>query len=163
MATYGMKVELDADNSAVVATVVDRDNKGAEIESRSFDASRVHESLRSSVALYGLSKLLQDRTSDKSVKEHGIEKLDFMEEVLARFEAGEWAAERKIGAPTVSVEVEALAALKGVSVAVMQKSLRAYTKEQREGILANEAVVAKAAEIKASRENAADVDLSDLV
>lgn len=162
MSTYGLKVKLDVDNSAVVADVVDRDNKNEVVATRTYLAERVAPNLRGQVGLYGLSKLIQDRTSDKSVKENGEAKLDFMDAVLDRLESGEWAAERKAGAPTVSVEVEALADLKGVSVAVIQKSLRAYSKEQKEGILANDQVQERAAQIKASREGQADIDLSDL-
>ena len=159
---YGLKVELDEDNGLVIATVVDRDNNSEAIASREYDAQRVHESLRGKVALYGLSKLIQDRTSDQSVKELGEAKLDAMDAVVDRLGTGEWAAERRVGAPTVSAEVEALAQIKGVEVSVMQTSLRAYSKEQRQAILANDQVQAKAAEIKAARESAAPVDLSDL-
>ena len=160
---FGLKVDLDPDNSAVVVQVVDRDDNNKVVAERPFSAARVHESIRGKVALYGLSKLIQDRTSDKSVKEHGEGKLEFMEAVLARLETGEWAAERTAGAPTVSAEVEALAAIKGVSIAAIQKSLRAFSKENRQGILANEQVVAKAAEIKAARATADDVDLSEML
>ena len=161
--SYGLKVSLEAEEGVVRVNVVDRDNKGEVMFTRDFDANRVHESLRMNVGLYGLSKLIQDRTSDKSVKDLGEGKLDAMEDVLARLETGEWSAERKVGAPTVSVEVEALAAFKGVSIASIQKALRAYTKDQKEIIFANDGVAAKVAEIKAAREAAEDVSLDGLI
>lgn len=163
MPTYGLKVELDTDNSVVVVNVVDRDNDNEVIDTRAYEIGRVHQSLVKNVALYGLSKLIQDRTSDQSVKEHGKAKLDAMEDVLARLEQGEWGAERKAGAPTVSVEVEALAQVKGMPVGAIQKALRNYSKEQRELIFANPSVVAAVAEIKASREAAGEINLDSML
>ena len=163
MSTLGLKVELDTDNMAVVVNVVDRDDKNRLVEARSFLASDIHDSLRGSVALYGLSKLIQDRTSDCSVKENSVAKLDAMEGVLARLNAGEWSAERKVGAPTVSIEVEALAAFKGEPISAIQKALRNYSKEQKAQIFANPAIKAKVEEIKASRETQEEVELDNLL
>ena len=160
--SHGLKVTLDSDNAAVVVQVVDREADDEVVTERAFPAAQVHESLRGDVALYGLSKLLQDRTSDKSVRENGPAKLDFMQEVLDRLATGEWAAERKIGSPTVSAEVEALAALKNTSIANIQKSLAGFTKEQRQGILAHEDVVAKAKEIREARQTDTVIDLTDM-
>ena len=47
--------------------------------------------------------------------------------------------------------IEAMAQLKGVDIPTIQKALKQYDKEQKERILANPAVVARAAEIEAER------------
>ena len=163
MPRYGMQVELDTENNAVVYTVVDRDEDNEEIGEHSFDMSRIHDSLVQRVGLYGGRALLNDRTSDVKVKEVGLGKFDAMEIVLARLEAGEWESERKGGAPTVSVEVEALAEHKGISVAVAQKALRNYTKEQRTAILNHPKIQETAARLKEERETAPEASLDELL
>lgn len=158
---YGLKVDLDTENGSVNVLVRKREGEGfADVDTGSFALENVHESLQANVALYGLSKLLQDRTSQVDA---GPSKLDAMGEVMALLEKGEWEKERTAGAPTVSAEVEALAEIKGVSVAVIQKAIRNYTAEQRTKILASPSVVARAATIKATREaDTASVSLDDL-
>ncbi|MCK5713926.1 MAG: hypothetical protein KAI25_14485, partial [Hyphomicrobiaceae bacterium] len=76
------------------------------IDSHSFAASGIHDDLKQLTALYGLSKLLQDRSSDVKT---GPEKLSAMKGVAEQLSSGQWQKERKVGAPTVSAEVEALA------------------------------------------------------
>jgi len=159
---YGMKVKYDDENLVVTCIIIDRADDNAEVATKDYPLESVHESLRTKVALYGLGKLLQDRTSGDSVKELGADKLDLMQKVADRLESGEWAAERTSGSPVVSINVEALARVKQISVPQAQKALKAYSPEQKEAIFANEAIVAAAAEIKAERENAADVSLDDL-
>lgn len=159
---HGFQIQLDVENKQVIVTLVDRDNDNEVIATRAFNATRIHESLRGHVGLYGLSKLITDRTSDISVKTEGLAKLDAMEEVLARFESGEWTAERKAGAPTVSVEIEALARLKKTTIAAIQKTLQGYSKEQRQGILNHPKIQEIAAQIAAERSTQPEVDLSDL-
>lgn len=147
---FSTKVELDTENMAVNITIREKNDKGdfVEVDSNSFATSTIHADLADQVLLYGYSKLLQDRSSDTDV---GPDKLAAMQEVADQLAAGNWERERRSGAPTVSAEVEALAAIKSCSVADIQKSLRKYTKEQKEKIFANEAVKAKADEIRASR------------
>lgn len=152
---FRLSVELKADDATVNVQVIERES-GDAVESETFQAREVHDNIKANVALYGLSKLLQDRSSDT---DSGPEKLDAMREVFAMLKAGQWEKERKAGAPVVSAEVEALAALKKINVAQAQTALRKYTKEQRDKILANPAIVAKAKEIRASRET--DVSLDD--
>jgi hypothetical protein len=76
--------------------------------------------------------------------------------------SGNWEFERQGGGPTVSAEVEALAEMKGTSVAAIQKALREYDAETRKGILANEKVQKIAARIRADRESGEALDLTDL-
>lgn len=115
--------------------------------------------IRDKISLYGLNKLLTDRTSDEKDKE---EKLVAMREVFDRLCNGEWAKERQVGAPVVSVAVEALAELKGISVPAAQKALSSYKKEVRDKILANPQVTEIAERIKEERESAEAASLDDL-
>jgi hypothetical protein len=157
---YSLKVELNTDTSAVEVIVREKNEKGdfVEIDRKAFPLAEVHKDCRPSSDLYGYSKLLQDRSSDTKA---GPDKLVAMEEVAAQLAAGQWERERKAGAPTVSAEVEALAQLKGCSVADIQKSIRKFTKEQKEKILGNAKVTELAATIRANRD-AVEVDLTDM-
>lgn len=154
---YRLSVDLLADTATVKVQVVARES-GDVVEEESFDARSVADNIKTNVALYGLSKLLQDRSSDTDT---GPEKLAAMREVYEMLKAGQWEKQRVAGAPVVSAEVEALAELKSISVAQAQAALRKYTKEQREKILSNEKIVEKAKAIRAARDTA-DVSLDDL-
>lgn len=158
---YGLKVDLDAENAAVVVTLRKREGEGfTTLESETFPLDGIHADVRPLTDLYGVSKVLQDRCSQVDA---GPEKLPAMREVFALLAKGEWERERTAGAPTVSAEVEALAEIKGVSVAAIQKALRAQPEAVREKVLANPRVVERAAQIKAGREaELAGVDLGDL-
>lgn len=154
---YRLSVELKADDATVNVQVIERES-GDVVETETFQARDVADSIKTNVALYGLSKLLQDRSSDT---DSGPEKLDAMRDVFSMLKSGQWEKERKAGAPVVSAEVEALASLKKITVAQAQAALRKYTKEQRDKILGNPAIVAKAKEIRSARENV-DVNLDDM-
>lgn len=152
-------VELNTESMQVIVEVINKASKEV-VGTETFEASEIHDSCKQKVALYGYSKLLQDRSSDCKNK---LEKLEAMRAVAAQLAAGQWAKERKIGAVVTSPEVEALAALKQISVPAAQAALKSYPKEIRAQILANEAIVAKAAEIRAAREDADVASLDDLV
>ena len=154
---YRLSVELKADDATVNVQVIERES-GEVVESETFQAREVADNIKTNVALYGLSKLLQDRSSDT---DSGPEKLDAMREVFSMLKGGQWEKERKAGAPVVSAEVEALAQLKKITVAQAQAALRKYTKEQREKILGNAAIVAKAKEIRDARQGV-EVSFDDL-
>lgn len=152
-------VDLNTEDMTVLVEIVDKATKEV-VSSETFKASDIHESCRPKVSLYGYSKLLQDRASDVEI---GPAKLEAMRGVAAQLAAGQWAKERKIGAVVTSPEVEALAALKKISVPAAQAALKAYPKEIRAQILASEAVVAKAAEIREAREGQEVTSLDDMV
>lgn len=124
-----------------------------------FSFNDVHESQQDRVSLYGLSKLLADRTSGTGDKR---KKLKEMQEVMDRLAEGEWSKERVVGAPIVSVFVEALAELKGITVPQAQKALSGYAKETREKILSNQKVVEIAERIRKERDEASAPSLDDL-
>ena len=156
---YRNSVELDTENMKVKVSVIERAS-GNEVESGEFQVKDIPENLRPHVALYGVSKLLQDRTSETPT---GPGKLEAMNQLWEQFKAGIWEKPRQVGSPVVSAEVEALAELKGISVAQAQAALRKYDKETREKILSHETITKRAQEIRATRENASAVDLGDLV
>lgn len=158
--SYSLKVDLDDANGNVAVTVREKDGgEFVTVDEGSFGMDGVHSDLIDKVALYGLSKLLQDRSSSVPT---GPDKLAAMNDAYAQLASGQWEKERTRGAPTVSAEVEALSQLKGVSIPAIQKALRNYTAEQKEAIMGSELVQSKAAEIKAAREEQPDVSLDDL-
>ncbi len=159
---FGLRAKLNVEAMSVDFQIVKKETdteKESVVGEKSFPVASVHQSLHKNVALYGYSKLLQDRSSDVPT---GPEKITAMEEVAALLATGEWERERKVGAPIVRPEVEALAELKGCSVGDIQASLRNYDKANREKILANPKVVELAAQIKARRE-AGGVKLDELL
>ena len=155
---YGLSVDLNVEDMAIEASVLEKAS-GEVVDSHVFPVEEVHESLRPHTALYGYSKLLQDRSSDTKT---GPDKLAAMKLVAEQLAAGQWQKERKVGAPTVSAEVEALAQLKQISIPKAQASLRAYDKEQREKILANPRIVELAAQIREARSQEEIESLDDL-
>lgn len=116
--------------------------------------------IRDQVSLYGLKKLLSDRTSAVVDK---VEKLREMVLVMDMLAEGTWAKERVVGAMITGVAVEALAQLRGMSIPQVQAALAAYDKDKRELILGNEAVVKLAAEIKAARTEEELANFDDLL
>lgn len=119
-----------------------------------------------SLGAYGLAKLLQDRTS----QEKGAEaKLDSMVKYFEEFfTQGLWkkpAAERstssgsrrKIGASLA----EAVARLQGITAIQAEAALKDLTKEQFDGLVAHERVVAMVKEVEA--EAGDTVELGDLL
>lgn len=129
---------------------------------RSFDFSELPEELDGKFMELGRKTKLANFAA--SAKSEGRDRLDMIDEGWAQLTEGVWEKEREGGGPTVSVEVEALAKIKDVSVASIQKALRAYDAETRKAILAKVAKTATAAAIRKAREEAkadGDVDLSD--
>lgn len=145
---------------AKTVTMVIVDAEGEPVTQEVFEFADVHQELRDEVSLYGLQKLLMDRTSQITDSLRG--KLTGMLEVMQSLKAGEWRAERETGPRSVSAEVEALAQLKGASIPAIQKSLAAYIEEQRKKILANAKVQRLAQAIREEREKAEQVSLDDM-
>ena len=159
---YGLKVDLVPEEGVVRVLVRKREGDDfSEVETETFKLSDVDNSLAVDVALYGLSKLLQDRSSEVKA---GPDKLAAMREVMSQLSAGIWEKERAGGAPTVSPEVEALSQIKGISIPDAQRALRKYSGEQREKILSSPKVVQLAKEIRAKRDAASpSAELDDLL
>ena len=139
--------------------VEDGDNTLA--DSVEYDCNELSESIQLKGLAYGVSKIMAERTSELSP---GADKLEGISEVWDALLEGQWERERKKGTgPTVRIEVEALAALRGITVKQTQTLLKKYDKEQQEKIFANEAVQAKVAELEAEAGDAADEDFGDLL
>lgn len=155
---FRTRVTLNAEKLSILIEILKKDDETV-VESGEFVASEVATAIQKNVVLYGLSKLLQDRTSETEV---GPGKIAAIVAVMEQFKAGNWVAERKSGSPVVSAEVEALAAIKGWTVAEAQGALKKYDVEVRKQILANPAIVKKAEEIRSARANAESLSLDDL-
>lgn len=155
---YRTKVDLNTDDMSVDVQIILRETDEV-IDTRSYPVDDIHQSVEPNTRLYGLSKLLQDRSSEIPV---GPAKLDGMDAVMEQLRNGVWAKERKVGATVVSPEVEALARYKNSSVPQAQAALKGYQKEQREKILAHPKIKELAAIIRKEREDAEGIDLSDL-
>lgn len=148
---YNMAYELNVERMVVIATLRKKDpetEKQEVLDSVEYSFNDVDEKLHPVTSLYGLSKLLQDRCSEVPA---GPEKIPAMREVHDQFKRGEYEKARVVGPSIVSVEVEALAELKGVSIPDAQAALKKYSKEQREAILGNPQIVARAEEIAKRR------------
>ena len=156
--TVNLNIETMSVDITQYRKVSDGDNEV--LGTRSYLAADLPDDSTANCLLYGISKKVQDSTSAESKSEG---RLGSMDEVLDRLKNSQWEKPREGGGPTVSAEVEALAQIKGVEVAVIQKTLRDLAPEQREKVLAHPTVVAKAAEIKEARESAGSVDFGDLM
>lgn len=157
---FRLTAELQPKTASIHFEILNRETEEV-VEKWDAKASEIHENIRTDVGLYGLSKLLQDRTSETPA---GPGKVSAMQEVMALLAAGTWEKERQVGAPVVSAEVEALAAIYKKTVPEIQAALKGYSAEQRKDILASKPVIAKAAEIRKAREAtpAPTLDLSQL-
>lgn len=126
----------------------------------SFDVDEYPEDIQKHIADFGFKSLFQARASQVAQ----ADKLDYWRALDAQFKEGRWASERQAGAPTVAPWVEALADVRDVSVAAIQKALAGYDKETRAKIRAtvetqHADVIESILEAKAE----ATVNLDDLV
>ena len=160
---FSLDITLNVDGGSV-DIIQFRRGEGDDKEEQdraSFPIGELHADVTMKNNLYGLSKILQDRTSSESSSDTRIES---MRAVFTRLCEGHWEKEREAGGPTVSIEVEALARFKEVSVAAIQRSLRTVDAATRDRILASPKLAPHIAEIRAERAQVEEtgVDLSDL-
>lgn len=129
---------------------------------QSFDFAKVPESLDEKFIQIGRrTKLGNFATEAETV----AEKLSAMTTGFEMLCQGQWEAEGQRGGPTVSVEAEAVARIKSITVAQAQKAMRALKEaspEKYEALLKSARVVAEIAAIKAEKAETESVDLSDL-
>jgi len=112
------------------------------------------------VTAYGLSKLLQDRVSQVDAED----KLEAMDEVFTNLIEGKLKKDRVVGAPIVSVFVEALARVKHCTIPEVQKAMKDLSDEQKDTLKKNPQVVELMAKIKLERESSeAEVSFDDLI
>ena len=153
--------DANTDTSSVVFIV--KNEADREVNRLRVDGNDLTPDNQQRVYLYGINKLLTDRTSDQKNK---VAKLAEMQEVFDLLCTGEWAKERVVGAIVVSPAVEALAIISKLSIPDVQAALGEYDKEVRAQILGNKEVVAMAKTIGAARKEQATVlehALDDLV
>ena len=143
-ATHGIAVTRDTDSMQVTFKLTNKATEKVEDE-LTLNWADVHDDCKDFTSLYGFTKILQDRES-------GADMLDKLSAYKSCFDdtlaIGVIARERKSGGPTVRIEVEALAKLKGITVKQAQTLLQKYSKEDRETILASEAVTEAVAEMQ---------------
>lgn len=169
------KIHYSIDGTQVIVEVYEGERyseKTETVECVSFDLADCPEELRDgdkvkTFASYGLLKWLQDRTSQ--VKGAADKLAAMQEEFTSKATAGLWktpserkastgGSRRKISA----LLAEAVGALIGKTALEAEAHLKALTKEQFDGLVANEKVLAKMEELKA--DVSADTDaLADLL
>jgi hypothetical protein len=160
---YGLDMGEDYEGGLddVIVNVLNEQDKNVARDTFDFALleAQAEETARRS-RLYGLNKLLSDRTSEIKDKR---KKLAAMRELFEYFvDGGEWIKERAGSLGVVSVNVEALAELKKWSIPQTQKALAKYTKEQREKFLSRKDVQAIADRLTKERKEAAELSLDDL-
>lgn len=158
----GLRVAFDEESKKVTISVWDFEAEKA-LTAVVFPYGAVAETLQTRVALYGLAKVLMDRTSQ--VKENPVEKLAGMKDVFSRLCEGEWKAERTGGGlGVVSPEIEALARVKKHTIPEIQAALKLRTPEERERILGHADVQKVADAIRKERAGVKEgVALDDLL
>jgi len=156
--------------TAVTAALVNKTDDSSEvIAEKTFNVADIPAELNDgensvkSLAAYGLSKLLQDRTS--SVDAEG--KLEAMEEVFALLKGGEWRQRKEGGAGKKAaidpIFAQAIAEIKSVSVAAATIALQGMDADQRKALRQVETVKAKIAEVREAAEGEAADLLSDMI
>lgn len=142
----------------VLFEVFDKDGKSVQVLEADF--GDLPDNVQAMVSLYGLNKLLTDRTSDAKDK---LTKLDQMDDTLARLMAGEWAKERAVGAIVVSPEVEALAQHQDLTIPECQAALAQYDKVTRQKLFSIAAIKSAAEKIREARKERKVVSLDELI
>ncbi len=113
--------------------------------------------IRDEIFVYGISKIIDDRLSQVPADL----KIDEAEKLVEQFMAGNWKAERTARARFLPTVVEAIAQIKGCSVASAQAAYRGLDDEQRIVLKGNLAETISA--IEEARSKAAEVGLDDLL
>ncbi len=159
---YGMAADAitDANVDTSVVVFIVKDENDREVDQLVIDGNDLPADNQQRAYLYGINKLLTDRTSDQKDK---VAKLSDMQEVFDLLCTGEWAKERVVGAIVCSPEVEALAALQQMSIPDVQAALGQYDKDVRASILAREDVQAGAKLIREGRKAAPVKTLDDMI
>jgi hypothetical protein len=131
-------------------------------KSRTYLLSAYPADIQQKIADAGFKAVFQQRSSQV---ETDVEKLVYWDDLDAMFTEGTWEREGARGAPVVAVWVEVLAEARKVSVSAIQKSLSAYSKEQKEAIRAKieKDFAAQIAAKQAEREKGSEQSLDDLL
>lgn len=142
--THGLRVSRKTDTMTVLFELVNKTTEQVE-DTLQVEWADIHDGSRDDLALYGLSKFCMDRESATPM----LEKLPAFSKLLDdTLYLGVWDRPRSSSGPTVRIEIEALAKLKGMTVKQAQLLLRKYEKDDQEAILTSEAVQAQLAKMK---------------
>jgi len=141
-ATYGTVLKTDTTTGEKFSTALDQ----------------YPEVIQENIAVYGLTKVFDDRGSQVPADE----KIAFCITLQAQMEEGNWKAERTGGIHVLPLIIEAIMEAKGWKVAKAQKAYRALDEEQRAVLKTNLAdemsVIAEA-----RKADEGDEDLDDLL
>ena len=145
--TVQLTEEIKDENGEVVSVNV-LDSQDFDAEPVAFTPLESNQEPRT-LAAYGLSKFLQDRTSQYN-KEGAEKKFAAMGDVIKLIESGKW-KEYKEGTSAAGGKflAQAIANLKGLEIDVVREKLAAMDDEQRKDIGANPAVKAEVARLRA--------------
>ncbi len=160
-ATHGLDVIRNTSDMSVTFRLVEKATEKV-VDTLTLHWADVHDDAKGWTSLYGLTKVLMDRDSQTPM----LEKLDaFSANFEATLKIGVLQKPRTHTAPTVRIEVEALAAIKNCTVGQAQALLRKYDEETRKKILEGSKVQAKVKQLKAKAEKAEEAsgDLDDLI
>ena len=124
-----------------------------------FDVNEVHANHQDLIKVRGLKVPLEERTSD--IPGGDIErKMKARHEVFEQLKTENWAKARTGGGFGVRIEIEALANLKGITIAQARASLAKLDEATQEKILSGSKVQAEVQALQAGEEIA---DLDDLL
>ena len=128
---------------------------------QTFKVEELPAAIRDWLALRGVKVTMEERISD--VPRSDVQgAMDARQAVWAMWCAGQRNKVRRGGIRTVPVAVQALADVKGASIAAVQKALGELDEDARRRVLSSDAVKARIAEIEDEAQDATDLDLSDL-
>lgn len=161
MAKQGIKtarlaVELKVESGTVIIKHEKRNDKGdfVVVAEKAYDLGKLPKAIQVQVSLYGLNKLLQDRTSQ--FREHGIETtLAEIENVYATLLGGEWSAKRKASAKAENddaVLIAVVAESMGKPVAVVAAMFAKLDAAKKKAIAEKFADQVKAAKAEAEED-----------
>ena len=150
-----VSTKLDPTNEAVAFTNRETD------DTVSYSLVELPADIRLLVGLYGLNKVLSDRTSDVS-KEGWWKRREAMDTVYEMLRDGQWKAERQAAVRVPDAVVHYLADRKRASLAAIRKAFASMDAEKRKATI--DRVRPEAEEWwKEQQEEAEAVDLDDLM
>ena len=153
MAKAKQRFSWDRNATTGIAVKVDGDS-GDKLE---IDPHQFPEVIQQEIAVYGLSKIVDDRLSQVPASD----KMTAAAELVTQFTAGNWKAERTGGIHLLPLVVEAIIQHKGCSVAQAQSAYRLLDDESR--IVLKENLADTMSEIAEARKAADEVTLDDLI
>ena len=121
------------------------------------DGNALPKEIQDEIFVYGISKIVDDRLSQVPADL----KMDTAQKLVDQFMAGEWKAERTVGARILPAIIEAIVQVKGCSPAAAQLAHRRLDDEQKIVLAGN--LAKQVAAIKEARSKAAEVGLDDLL